>query len=91
MKSLSIILFCISITSALAEEKTVTIEVNTMVCGADPHNINQSLTTLLGVKSVLMSLPEKTATIVFDDEKSDTEKMLIAIAAAGYAGLVKAH
>jgi copper chaperone CopZ len=75
--------------TAQAADKTVTIEVGTMACGADPHNIKNSLAALLGVKNIQMSLPDKTATITFDDQKSSAGAMLIAIASAGYAGLVK--
>jgi periplasmic mercuric ion binding protein len=75
--------------AAQAADQTVTIEVGTMACGADPHNVKNSLAALLGVKNVQVSLPDKTATITYDDQKSSADAMLIAIASAGYAGLVK--
>jgi periplasmic mercuric ion binding protein len=77
--------------AAQAADQTVTIEVGTMTCGADPHNIKSTLAALAGVKGVQVSLPDKTAKVTFDDSKSNADAMLIAIAGAGYAGLIKPH
>jgi copper chaperone CopZ len=89
MKFLPSILILLSISAAHASDQKIVIEVGTMVCGADPHNIKNSLASIAGVKQVDISLPDKTATITFDDQVSNANAMLVAIAGAGYAGLVK--
>ena len=75
--------------AALAADHTVTLDVSTMVCGPDPHNIKNTLAALTGVSSVQISLEQKTATVTFDDQKSTIDQMLSAMAGAGYASLVK--
>ncbi len=89
MKLLPIIFILLSIGAANAADQKIVIEVGTMVCGADPHNIKNSLAAISGVKQVDISLPDKTATITYDDQVSNANAMLVAIAGAGYAGLVK--
>jgi periplasmic mercuric ion binding protein len=76
---------------AFAAEHNVTLDVSTMVCGPDPHNIKNTLAALAGVKDVKISLETKTATVTFDDEKSTIDQMLSAMASAGYASLVKSQ
>ncbi len=89
MKFIPFILIFSSIGAAHAADQKIVIEVGSIVCGADPHNIKNAILTIAGVKQVDISLPEKTATITFDDQVSNTNAMLVAIAGAGYAGLVK--
>jgi copper chaperone CopZ len=88
MKIILISILLLSSGSALAADQTVTINVGNMTCGADPHNIKNSLASLLGVKAVKMSLPDKTATVTFDADTASVDALLVAIASAGYAGLV---
>ena len=75
--------------AANAADRIVTLDVSTMVCGPDPHNIRNTLAGLDGVSSVQISLEQKTATVTFDDQKSSVDQMLSAMAGAGYASLVK--
>jgi copper chaperone CopZ len=75
--------------SLWAAEKQIVIDVTTMVCGPDPHNIKNTLAALTGVTDVRISLADKTATVNFDDQKSTVDQMLSAMAGAGYASLVK--
>jgi periplasmic mercuric ion binding protein len=84
-----IVLWMFLASAAQAADQTLVVEVGTMACGADPHNIKNSLAALTGVKNIQISLPDKTATITFDNAKSNADAILVAIAGAGYAGLVK--
>lgn len=89
---LTLIMFaiCLSLATNLwAAEKQIVIDVATMVCGPDPHNIKNTLAALTGVSDVKISLVDKTATVKFDDQKSSIDQMLSAMAGAGYASLVK--
>lgn len=76
-------------TNLSAAEKQIVIDVATMVCGPDPHNIKNTLAALTGVSDVKISLSDKTATVKFDDQKSTVDQMMAAMAGAGYASLVK--
>jgi periplasmic mercuric ion binding protein len=87
----SFVLLLASHTIALAAEHNVTLDVATMVCGPDPHNIKNTLAALAGVKDVKISLETKTAIVTFDDQKSSIDQMLSAMASAGYASLVKSQ
>ena len=78
-------------TCSLAAEHTVTLDVSTMMCGADPHNIKNALSSLAGVSKVEIYLQQKTAVVTFDDQKSTVDQMLSAMAGAGYASLVKSQ
>lgn len=76
---------------ALAAERNVTLDVSAMMCGADPHNIKNALSSLAGVSKVEIFLQQKTAVVTFDDQKSSVDQMLSAMAGAGYASLVKSQ
>lgn len=78
-------------TCSLAAEHNVTLDVSTMMCGADPHNIKNALSSLAGVSKVEIYLQQKTAVVTFDDQKSTVDQMLSAMAGAGYASLVKSQ
>jgi periplasmic mercuric ion binding protein len=84
-----IAIFLCSATILWAAEKQVVIDVATMVCGPDPHNIKNTLAAHSGVSEVKISLADKTATVKFDDQKSTVDQMLSAMAGAGYASLIK--
>lgn len=73
--------------TAIAGERAVTLVVETMICGADPHIIKRSLSALPGVSNVAISLEKKTATVTFDDRSTTVDDMLIATASAGYAAV----
>ena len=88
--TLIMLAICLSLATNLwAAEKQIVIDVATMVCGPDPHNIKNTLAALTGVSDVKISLADKTATVKFDDQKSSIDQMLSAMAGAGYASLVK--
>ncbi len=89
MKFTSLVIIFAFASSVHAAEQKIVIEVGTMICGADPHNIKNSLSAIIGVKNVEISLLNKTATVTFDNQVSNASAMLVAIAGAGYAGLVK--
>jgi periplasmic mercuric ion binding protein len=91
MRKLLICLFALSamFTPGMAKEQHVVLDVATMFCGPDPHNIKSALSALSGVSEVRISLEQKTATVTYDDQKSTVDQLLSAMAGAGYATLVK--
>jgi periplasmic mercuric ion binding protein len=83
--TLAIIFWLFSGGLAVALPQSVSIAIDTMTCGPDPHNIKAALQALPGVTDVTISLETRMAIISFDNEKSTPDAMLKAIAAAGYA------
>jgi mercuric ion binding protein len=69
---------------ALAGETTVTLAVRNWYCAACPHVIKQSLAAVPGVINVTVSDKTKTASITFEDTKTDVKSLTQATAEAGY-------
>jgi len=70
--------------SALAAERTVTLAVQNMYCAACPHTVKASLRAVPGVKMVAVSLQQKTATVTYDDAKTNVKALTAATTNAGY-------
>ena len=68
---------------ALAGETTVTLAVRNWYCAACPHVIRQSLAAVPGVINVTVSDKTKTASVTFDDTKTDVNSLTQATAAGG--------
>ena len=69
---------------ASAAERTVTIRTEGMMCGADPHVVRDSLATLMGVKSVAISIENKTVAVIFDDGIVAVSDFVKATSVVGY-------
>jgi periplasmic mercuric ion binding protein len=69
---------------ALAAERTVTLTVKNMDCAACPHTVRASLQAVPGVEHVLVSMQQKTATVTYDDAKTDVRALTAATTDAGY-------
>jgi periplasmic mercuric ion binding protein len=70
----SMIAFGALASPALAGETTVTLAVRNWYCAACPHVIKQSLAAVPGVVNVAVSDKTKTASVTFDDTKTDVKK-----------------
>jgi len=69
---------------AAAGERTVTFAVDNMTCSACPYIVKSSMATVPGVATVAVSFESKTATVTFDEGKTDPDKIAAASAHAGY-------
>jgi periplasmic mercuric ion binding protein len=69
---------------ALAGETTVRLAVRNWYCAACPHVIKQSLAAVPGVINVEVSDKTKTATVTFDDAKTNLKSLTQATIEAGY-------
>jgi periplasmic mercuric ion binding protein len=85
---IALLLFFGCTNATWAAEINVTIQAGTMECGADPHNIRKTLSSLIGVKRVEILLADKTVDVTYDDSKSNVDALLSAMAGAGYAALL---
>lgn len=70
--------------SAFAAEKTVTLSVPGMYCASCPYIVKQSLAKIGGVGPVKTSLETRTATVTYDDQKTNLAALTAATANAGY-------
>ena len=66
-------------------ESTSTYRVEGMMCAVNcPQKVNDSLNGVDGIKSCKVDFETKTATVVFDDEKIDSDKIAETIAKITY-------
>ena len=79
------LLFAVCFGLLKAGESTATYRVDGMMCAVDcPMKVNQSLDGVEGIKSCKVDFEAKTATVIFDDEKIDREKIAKTIAKGTY-------
>lgn len=69
---------------ALAAEKLVTLAVENMTCVSCPYIVERTLADVSGVNDVEVSFPEKTASVTFDDSKTNVAALTDATANMGY-------
>ena len=66
-------------------ESTATYRVEGMMCAMNcPQKVNDSLNGVDGIKSCKVDFASKTATVIFDDEKIDSDKIAKTIAKGTY-------
>ena len=66
-------------------ESTATYRVEGMMCAINcPQKVNDSLNGVDGIKSCKVDFESKTATVVFDDKKIDSDKIAKTIARGTY-------
>jgi periplasmic mercuric ion binding protein len=69
---------------SLAAEKTVTLQVDNMYCPSCAPTVKKSLSRLDGVRKVDVSTRNHTATVTFDDAKTNARTLIEATTNAGY-------
>ena len=81
----------ISASSAQAAERTVTLSVQNMYCAVCPYTVRASLKEVPGVKNVVVSFPDKTAVITYDDAEATVDALTSATTNAGYPSALKSE
>ena len=71
-------------TPVFAGERTVTFAVDNMTCASCPYIVKTSMAAVPGVANVTVSFEAKTATVMFDDAKTNPDAIAAASANAGY-------
>ncbi|MBN8903147.1 MAG: mercuric transport protein periplasmic component [Rhodospirillales bacterium 69-11] len=79
-----VVILLVSPQSASAAERTVLLTVSNMYCEACPYIVKKTLERVAGVSKVSVSFQDKTAVVVFDDEKTRVEDLTSATAKAGF-------
>ncbi|WP_331374837.1 heavy-metal-associated domain-containing protein [Sinorhizobium chiapasense] len=73
-----------AVPAAFAAERTVTFAVDNMTCASCPYIVKTTIAAVPGVSNVTVSFEAKTATVTFDDAKTNTEAIAAASTDAGY-------
>ncbi|WP_349507349.1 heavy-metal-associated domain-containing protein [Agrobacterium pusense] len=87
MKSLSVCTLIGSLMlapAAWAGERTVTFAVDNMTCATCPYIVKTTMAAVPGVANVTVSFEAKTATVTFDDAKTNPDAIAAASMNAGY-------
>jgi mercuric ion binding protein len=79
----------IASSSVMAAEKTLTLAVKNMDCAACPSIVKGSLEAVPGVAKVAVSFKDKSATVIYDDAKTDVNQLTSATIKAGYPSAPK--
>lgn len=70
--------------AAFAGERTVTFAIDNMTCASCPYIVKTSMAVVTGVAKVAVSFEAKTATVTFDDAKTNPDAIAAASMNAGY-------
>ena len=70
--------------TAFAGERTITFAVDNMTCASCPYIVKSSIEGVMGVAKVAVSFRAKTATVTFDDAKTNPATIAAASMNAGY-------
>lgn len=81
----------ISASTVQAAERTVTLAVQNMYCAACPYTVRASLETVPGVQNVIVSFPDKTAVVTYDDAETTLDALTSATTNAGYPSALKSE
>jgi len=87
--SLALVLFIAFSGTAMAEQRTVTLAVESMYCEACPYMVKKTIEKVSGVSKVTVSFKEKTAVVVFDDALAEVKDLTNATTSAGFPSTPK--
>jgi periplasmic mercuric ion binding protein len=84
LSALALIVSMMAAPAAFAGERTITFAVDNMFCASCPYIVKSSMAAVPGVAKVAVSLQAKTATVIFDDAKTNPDAIAAASMNAGY-------
>ncbi len=70
--------------TALAEPRTVTLDVQGMYCAVCPLTVSRALKKVPGVIEAKASYEQKSATVTYDDATTGVDQLIKATTGAGY-------
>jgi len=73
----------------LAAQKTVTLGVPGMTCGACPITVKKAISKVNGVTQTEVDFDKRQAVVTYDDTKSSADQIMRATANAGYPSTIK--
>lgn len=84
LSAVALIASVMTASTAFAAERTVTFAVDNMTCTSCPYIVKTSMAAIPGVTKVAVSFEAKTATVTFDDGKTNPDAIAAASMNAGY-------
>ena len=84
LSALTLIASMMTASTAFAGERTITFAVDNMTCASCPYIVKTSMAVVPGVANVTVSFEAKTATVTFDDAKTNADTIAAASMNAGY-------
>ena len=84
LSALTLIASMMTASTAFAGERTITFAVDNMTCASCPYIVKTSMAVVPGVANVTVSFEAKTATVTFDDVKTNPDAIAAASTNAGY-------
>ncbi len=73
----------------LAAQKTITLGVPGMTCGACPITVKKAISKLDGVTQTEVDFDTRQAVVTYDDAKASADQIMRATANAGYPSKIK--
>ncbi|HEY9097352.1 MAG TPA: mercury resistance system periplasmic binding protein MerP [Thiobacillus sp.] len=73
----------------LAAQKTVTLGVPGMTCGACPITVKKAISKVNGVTQTEIDFDKRQAVVTYDDAKASADQIMRATAHAGYPSTIK--
>ena len=73
----------------LAAQKTVTLGVPGMTCGACPITVKKAISRVDGVSRTEVDFDKRQAVVTYDDAKASVDQLMQATANAGYPASIK--
>ena len=74
-----------------AEQQTITLAVDKMVCASCPYIVKRTLGKVPGVSGVEVFLEKKSAVVTFDDAQTDVETLTKATASVGFPSKLRSE
>lgn len=84
LSALALIASMMTASTAFAGERTITFSVDNMTCASCPYIVKSSMEGVPGVAKVAVSFQAKTATVSFDDAKTNPDAIATVSKNAGY-------
>ena len=84
LSALALIASVMTAPAAFAAERTITFAVDNMTCASCPYIVKTWMAAVPGVTKVAVSFEAKTATVTFDDGKTNPDAIAAASMNAGY-------
>jgi periplasmic mercuric ion binding protein len=84
LNALVLIVSMMAAPAAFAGERTVIFAVDNMFCASCPYIVKSSMAAVPGVANVAVSLQARTATVTFDDARTNPDAIAAASMNAGY-------
>jgi periplasmic mercuric ion binding protein len=89
LASTAVAISMLAASTTFAAERTATLAVQNMYCADCPFIVKKSLERVPGVASAAVSFKDKTATVTYDDSRTDITALTTATTKAGYPSAPK--